>query len=104
MCSAPFCHSRSWTICSASASLSCSFSDRRRRSATVPPCAGPEILFSNPPLPASMNRSRQLEIVVAVTPCRRAASATDISPCNTANTTRTAHPPAPSAPASVTCS
>ncbi len=45
-------------------------------------------MFSNPPLPASMNRSRQLEIVVAVTPCRRAASATEISPCDTANTTR----------------
>jgi len=38
-------------------------------------------------LPASTNRSRQLPTVAEDTPCRRAASASDNSPFNTANTT-----------------
>jgi hypothetical protein len=40
-----------------------------------------------PALPASTNRSRQFPTVADETPCRRAASASDDSPFNTANTT-----------------
>src|SRR5215217_7092287 len=40
-----------------------------------------------PALPASTNRSRQFPTVAEETPCRRAASPSESSPFNTANTT-----------------
>lgn len=64
---------------SASASLSCSFSARIRRSVEVPPLLGPGTPLSNPALPASTNRSRHRATVYSEVPCQRAASAMDIS-------------------------
>jgi hypothetical protein len=85
--SEPFCQIRSCTVASARASFSCSHSWRSRRSVCDCPPSGPGSERSIPALPASTNRSRQLPTVAEDTPCRRAASASDNSPFNTANTT-----------------
>jgi hypothetical protein len=87
MYSEPFCQIRNCTVASANASFSSLHSLRSRRSVCDRPPSGPGSDRSMPALPASTNRSRQFPTVADETPCRRAASASDNSPFNTANTT-----------------
>jgi hypothetical protein len=87
MYSEPFCQIRNCTVASANASFSSLHSLRSRRSVCDRPPSRPGSDRSMPALPASTNRSRQFPTVADETPCRRAASASDNSPFNTANTT-----------------
>lgn len=87
MYSEPFCQIRNCTVASANASFSSLHSLRSRRSVCDRPPSGHGSDRSMPALPASTNRSRQFPTIADETPCRRAASASDDLPFNTANTT-----------------